>query len=374
MSFYNIFGEEISEESILTDLISYYNTLHDENKTKITDFNEGSEVRTLLEVMSHLAYSILEETDNISQNHYVSTAEGEFLDLIGENYKIEREQGSSASGFVRFSLIDPTETAIATEQTIEAGTVVTNDDNSYETEADAIIGIGETYTYANVICTLEGADGNCKANTINTIEDYAGTIPMTVTNEEAFDNGADFEDDEEYRVKLLEYIRLDNFGSRGYYENLLLNIDGVHDIKQMDIADTDLYTIAYYINSNKTDVPMNEVYDLFSQPDMVALGHTYHFRPSNQVPINITVDINSDCGLTENEIKDIITTYFAGGDCTLFPYSFEGFNIGDEFNTDQINNDIKNLNESISYLSITVDYELAPAESLVIESIEVNYE
>ena len=370
MSFYNIYGEEISEETILEDLISYYNTLHDENKTKITDFNEGSEIRTLLEVISHLAYTTLEETDNISRNHFVSTAEGEFLDLIGENYKIEREQGTSASGLVKFSLSDPTATSIQTEQIIEAGTVVTNEDNSYETESDAIIGIGETYTYVNVVCTLEGADGNCKANTINTIEDYAGTVPITVTNEDSFVDGADFEDDEAYREKLLRYIREDNFGSRGYYENLLLNINGVHDILPIDGSED---TVAYYINTNTTDSYNAEAYTIFSQPDAMVLGHTFTFATPTQIPINITVDVNYDCGLTEDEVKDIINTYFVGGDCQLFPYSFIGFNIGADFNISQIEKDILNIDDSITSLGITVDDTLSDGEALIIESIEVNY-
>lgn len=378
--FYNIHGEEISEENIVNELIEKYNTLHDENKTLITDFNEGSEIRTLLEVLSHLGYNIMEEMDNMTKQHYVSTAENEFLDLIGENYKIQREEGSFASGLVRFSLVDPTESVINTEQLIPAGAIVSTVDSenevimSYETQTDGIIGIGESYTYVEVMAIIEGADGNCRANTITQLDQWSGNEALSVTNEEAFTNGADFEDDEMYRDRLLEYIQADNFGSRGYYENLLLNIPNVHDIKPYT-GNTEL--VSYYINTNNSDnnhTALLDAIELFSQPDTCVLGHTWFFKFPAEVTLNITVDINGDCGLTEDEVKDIIGTYFVGGDCQLFPFSFAGFDMGASFDTDMIIKDLKNLDSRITDLSVTINVdELADNEALVIGNIGVNY-
>jgi uncharacterized phage protein gp47/JayE len=234
MSFYNIYNELISQEGILEDLINYYQTLHDENKTRVTDFNEGSEVRTLLEVLSHLGYNLLEETNNTLKNHFISTAEGEYLDLIGANPNVNlpREQGSTATGLVKFTLTNPAIEDI----TIPAGAIVSNDSVTYETDVDGIISLGETSTYIQVTCTIDGVDGNTKANTIINVNDLNGDYSVSVTNEDDFTNGADFEEDDEYRARLLEVIRADNFGSRGYYENLLLSIDNVIEITKYIVS------------------------------------------------------------------------------------------------------------------------------------------
>lgn len=47
-SFYNLIGEEISRESIVEKMIEYYAQKLEIGETKVTDFNEGSEIRNLL--------------------------------------------------------------------------------------------------------------------------------------------------------------------------------------------------------------------------------------------------------------------------------------------------------------------------------------
>lgn len=380
MSFFNIFNELISQESILEDLISYYQELHDEGKTEVTDFNEGSEVRTLLEVLSHLGYNLLEECNNTLKNHFISTAEGEYLDLLGANPNINltREQGSTANGLVKFSLANPTEEAINTEILIPAGAMVSNDECSYETDVDAVIGFGETETYAQVTCTIEGADGNCKANTIVNINELNGDFSLNCTNEEAFNNGFDYEEDDEYRARLLEFVRADNFGSRGYYENLLLNIENVHDVKRFG-SDLDAPVIAYYINTNQGSVVDDEAYikaiSLLANPENVVLGHEFQLYRPSYVDVNIFVDINSDCGFSEEDLVDIIRTYFAGGNCSNYPFSFNGFNMGETVTSDKIVRDIKYLSDNITNLSIYIsdDTTLTDYQVYNINNVEVNY-
>ena len=374
MSFYNINNELISQEGILEDLINYYQTLHDENKTRVTDFSEGSEVRTLLEVLSHLGYNLLEETNNTLRNHFISTAEGEYLDLIGANPNVNlpREQGNTATGLVKFILA-----SAATEDIlIPAGATVSNEDVTYETDADAIINIGETYTYAQVTCTIDGVDGNTNANTIININDLNGDFNVTVTNEEDFTNGMDYEEDDEYRQRLLEVIRADNFGSRGYYENLLLSVDNVHDIK---VDSNPSATIDYVLNTNKGEsVDEDAVTDalaLLSESENIVLGHTYNISAADSVPVEVTVNINSDCGILEDDLIDIVKTYFIGGECTNYPYSFDGYNMGDTADTSKISEDIMNLDSSISSLTVSLDDSstLDSYEAYYISSVEVNY-
>ena len=48
-SFYNLLGDEISRESIVEKMIEYYNQKLEIGETKVTDFNEGSEIRNLFD-------------------------------------------------------------------------------------------------------------------------------------------------------------------------------------------------------------------------------------------------------------------------------------------------------------------------------------
>lgn len=376
MSFFNIFNELVSQENILEDLINYYKELHDENKTEITDFTEGSEIRTLLEVLSHLGYNLLEETNNTLKNHFISTAEGEYLDMIGANPNVNlpRGQGTTATSLIKFYIAS----AVNEEILIPAGTTISNADVSYETDVDGVISIGETYTHVNATCTVDGVEGNCNANRITEVVDLNSNYNVQCTNEEPVNNGFDFEEDDEYRQKLLEFVRADNFGSRGYYENLLLNIPNVHDIKRFgDFIEAP--AISYYINTNQgstaDEEAVIEAISLLVNEDNIVIGHEAQIFEPVYWDITITVAINNDCGILEDDIIDIVTTYFKGGECTNYPFVFNGFNLGETADSSVIETDIKNLSESITDLTITVSgsRELEDYEVYNITDVQVSY-
>lgn len=369
MSFYNIENEEISEENILNELINYYQTLGSSGKTRITDFNEGSEVRTLLEVLSHLAYNILEEQNNTLSNHFINTAEGEYLDLLGANpnVNLERNQGTLATGLVKFTLPEVN----INEVEIPAETVVSTDEMEYITVEDAYIPIGDTYTYVPVECTIEGADGNCKIGEITNCE----LTDFTVTNEEAFTDGSDFEDDEDYRTRLLEFIRSDNFGSRGYYENVLLNTSGVHDILLNTGSSS---SIAYYVNTNDlstTGSVYGELVSYFSDNNNFIVGHTTDLVMSRLHRLSFTVTVPSDCGYTSDELVDILSCYFRGGEVQNYPVFYDGLDMGVEVDAETVKAAIAdNFNDlsSLAFSNISCVYDSEDTESFSFVDDKVN--
>lgn len=321
--FYNIYDEEISQENILEDLISYYQELHDEGKTEITDFSEGSEVRTLLEVLSYLAYNIREEQNDTIANHFINTADDEYLDLLGANPNValERIEGNPASGLVKFSIDAPA----TSEINIPTDTSVNSDEQEYVTTDEGIISIGETYTYVPVECVIEGVDGNCEIGTINNCEDFP---ELVVTNEEAFTDGIDEEEDEDYRNRMLEYIRADNFGSRGYYENILLSIDGVHDIKTFESDDL----ISYYLNTNTiagNTKALTEAITYLNDNNNIQLGHSFDIRTSILSTVNFQVHLPSGSTVTATEVKTVIKSVFKGGGDGYSLNDYSGLNMGE---------------------------------------------
>lgn len=325
--FYNLQGEYITEETILQDLIEYYNTLHEAGKTKINDFKEGSEVRTLMAVLSHIAYNILVEQNETLKNHFINSAEGEYLDLIGANpnVNLERITGELATGFVKFTA---PEVAVG-ELTIPAGTICSTEDGvEFETDNDEYIEIGEQYVYVAVTAVVEGIDSNVGANTIiNT--DITG---FTITNEDPITNGADYEEDEEYRARLLDFVQADNFGSVGYYENVMLTTDNVHDITSIP-ASQGINNIAYFINTNNSansSATRDAIETYFNNPNNYIIGHNFEFYPSYLHDVTFTVTVNGDCGYTEADIQDFFKVYFKGGSMVNFPIAYLGLNMGEE--------------------------------------------
>ena len=316
--FYNLNNEYVTPDSIKDTLIGYYQELYANDKTRIDDFTEGSEIMNLIGLMSVLAYNMLYEQNSTLANHFVNTAEDEYLDLIGANPNInlERIQGSNATGFVKFTVAE----AALSEIEIPEGTVVSSGDASYSTVGDNYISIGETYTYCPVECDVDGTVGNCVIGAITECEDPQ----FTVTNEEAFIDGAEFEDDEDYRTRLLEYLREPNFGSLGYYEGVLMNYP-VHDILHVD--DDDAITYILNIIDNETST-YNEILEHFNDANNYVLGHTFDFDLADHVEVSCTVTVNNGCNIPEDDIKELCAKYFTGGSLSNYPLDLTGFNIG----------------------------------------------
>lgn len=319
--FYNLQNEYVTVDNIKKLLIGYYQELFANDKTRIDDFNEGSEIMNLVGLMSVLAYNMLQEQNRTLANHFINTAEGEYLDLLGANPNInlERLQGGTASGFVKFTFPE----AAYEELEIPEGTLVTSLNASYRTVGDNYLSIGESYTYCPVECDVDGTIGNCRSGAINWCEDTR----FTVTNEEDFTNGWEFEDDEDYRKRLLDFVRADNFGSIGYYQNVLLSYPEVHDILKYE-GDTVLSWVLN-ITSDESSI-YNDILNHFNDANNFVVGHDFTFTLPSKLNTNFTLTVNSDCNYSEDDLKDFCSKYFIGGSLTTYPADLQGININTE--------------------------------------------
>ena len=343
--FYNLENEYVTVDSIKETLIGYYQELHRNDKTKVNDFNEGSEIMNLIGLMSVLAYNMLYEQNSTLANHFVNTAESEYLDLIGANPNInlERLQGSNASGFVKFTISEPA----LSEVEIPEGTVVSNgDDASYSTVGDNYISIGETYTYCQVECDVEGTVGNCGIGAITLCEDPQ----FTVVNEDAFIDGYDFEDDEDYRTRLLEFLREDNFGSIGYYQSVLMNFPNMHDI--LKYTGSTVLSWVLNITSDETST-YNDVLAHFNDANNFVVGHTFTFLLPDKLNTSFTLTVDGDCNVSETDLQEYCNKYWIGGSLTNLVLDLSGYNINDTVTVDQFIGDLKQTFESITTASVS---------------------
>ena len=341
-SFYNLIGEQISREGIVEKMIEYYAQKLEIGETKVTDFNEGSEIRNLLESIAVDLYALMEDNYEASKIAFISSAYGEWLDLHGENplINLPRDTGSEAVGLVTFSIPDVrTVDIIIPEETI---LICEDNDLEYVTDSEAVIVAGDTSVDVYCTCLTVGEDGNCPANTITTIDDENVDFSVEVTNPEAFTEGTDYEEDDEYQERLLSAIRIDNFGSIGYYQELGENIDGVHDIL---LIDDETYTRKILVNGDvkpvSEEVLMNVLRE-FTRPENIVLGHSFIVDSPEYIVLNLQLDLIVEYEFENDLIVNRLHSFFDGG-ITSDGYDFSGCFIGEKINETHLYSSLESL-------------------------------
>jgi len=328
-TFYNITGEEVSRSNILTEMINFYALKRSAGDTRVTDFNEGSEIRNFLEVISVLGYYILEDKNELALIAFPDTATGEWLDKHGANpfIRLERDIGTEATGFVTFSIPE----AVSEDIIIPEGTIVVSSENGldYSTDSEIVLAVGDTDATVSVTCLVEGEDGNCGIGTVNMInDDYLNVSGLSVNNTEAFTGGVDYEEDEEYRERLLNYVRRDDFGSLPYYESLADDIPGVHDVHFVDVEG---FSKKILVNGNIKPTPttvLADVLEVYSQVGNHVLNHHFTVDRPVSVPLNVTVNLTVTELLDENELNYLISDFFNGGS-HVTGLTYDGLSIGE---------------------------------------------
>lgn len=171
----------------------------------------------VLAMSSHELYGFL---DWNSRQILPDTAESEFLERHASLWGITRKAASPAIGTVQFT---GTSGAI-----IPAGsTIVRNDDAAYTVDADITIAAG-TGT-GTVTAVTGGAGGNAAAGTKARLSSpIAGVVSEGVVQSGGLSGGADTEDDESLRARVIARIRQQPHGGAAFdYVTWAMEIPGV---------------------------------------------------------------------------------------------------------------------------------------------------
>lgn len=168
---------------------------------RVTDYNVGSVVRTLLE-----ANAI--EVEDLYQAMYHGLIEA-IPTAIYQAFQFSPLPAVAATGVVRFTLTDgprASDTLIAALTQVRApGAAV-----SYAVQADLTLAAGQASVDTVVLAQTAGALGNALASTVTEV---VGTLAgVTVTNPNAFTNGRDAETEPQRKQRFIEYV---NSLSRG---------------------------------------------------------------------------------------------------------------------------------------------------------------
>ena len=363
VSFVNTNGDEVYLSNIVEQMIDYYEQKLEVGETKITDFNEGSEIRNLLEAFAVGIYALLEEQNEVSKLAFIQTSFGESLDKIGTLpfINLPRIEGQEAEGIVTFTLASTlTEDYVIPSETI---VMASNTGLEYSTTSDCIIFKNETSAEVMVECLTEGADGNATVGSIDTINDVTiDTEMVSVSNTEEIINGTDYEDDELYRQRLLENVREEGFGTVAYYMKLGKSVNGVHDVKLVSDANYTRKVLVNGFTKPVDDAVVLDVFTAFSDLSNIVLGHSFIAEDVDFQNVNLTFNLNVTTTLDTTKLLNNLTAFFDGLKFDRMEYT--GLNIGQPVTRD-------NLVSCFSIFNEVVDVEVyVTGESQQVTTIE----
>lgn len=378
-SFYTIDGREINRGVLVQQMIDYYNDKYPD--TQITDFNEGSEIRNLLESLAVDIYHLESDNQNILRACFLATSYGTYLDLFGEEYHTPRDLGEQSRGELTFSIPEATTTEIL----IPRGTSVFDSDTGilFDTTGDTIINIGDTSAMCSAVSRVIGEITNAKAGKITVFADPNNKpySSLSVTNVDAFTGGRDYESDDVYKARLLQVKAQDSFGSREYYTRLGESVDGVHDVL---LTDATGYTAKVLVNGDEK--PLDDdilaiVTGLYTTESNLVYNHSFSVSEVDYTTVDLELTAVVTDEVDEQIFVDLLTTVFDGGNIEAgrtadsINLAYPGVRINDSITNYQLLTALESLSFVVQITNLTSDSEtftkLTPDTNEVLQLGEV---
>ena len=312
--FYTLTGQEIDRSVLVQNMIDYYNYKYPDSQ--VTDFNEGSEIRNLLEsIATDIFHMELNDTQLLNVA-FLSTSYGSWLDLFGEELNTPREQGLQAQGTVTFSISEPVNYLITIPQYTNLVSETTG--LYYQTYMTVEIPIGETSVDCPIYSLVPGAGTNAEAGTITLFENENTFHEVSVTNTNPCTGGRDTESDETYRARLLEVKAQDGFGSLDYYKRLGNHVSGVHDIAL--VSSSNGYTAKVLVNGYEKPLDediLAEVTQNFTLESNLVYNHTFEVAEVSYTEVDLEISVGVTEEVDSDLFEEALETYFNGGQTTV---------------------------------------------------------
>jgi uncharacterized phage protein gp47/JayE len=186
--------------------------------------DDGGDMALRLYAAAAQLYSLWVQADYVDRQAYPQTATGEHLDYHAQLRGLERGAATHAQGTIRFE----TSEVRTADLTVPAGTrCMTAAGAEFITTAAAVIPAGSLHCQAAARAAEAGSAGNVPIESIL----YMALAPVGVTscwNPEKFTGGADAEDDDALRARVIaSYRKLPNGANVAYYEAQAMDVDGV---------------------------------------------------------------------------------------------------------------------------------------------------
>lgn len=314
-------GVTISKSDYRDEIINKYIRANMDGLTKITDFSIGSEAYHISDMMASLMLEHRELTDLNYRMSMIHTAEGEFLDNFGDPAGVHRYGSSPSQGEVTFTRLN---TESTNQIIIPDGLVVSTEDAiSFVVDNDGeniTMNSGVNNVTCNVLCEQEGAYTNVLPETVTLImNDLASQL--SVTNVSEMTGGRDIEGDDDYRSRILLSPFAVPAGTLGWYENVALTLESIHDVKVekgLTQVEKDIKIIYNPVDWSDTSIALNDLTELFAMKEYNAAGVTLDFilcspvtvlTGENVVYFALLLDINYTIDMVKDSVIEKINQF-----------------------------------------------------------------
>ncbi len=275
--------------------------------------SEGGDMSLRLHSVALQLSGLWVQADFVSRQAYPQTAHGEYLDYHAELRALDRTEAVTAQGVLRFTLAAARNDDLSIAAGIECKTAL---GTSFVTTQSATINAGALFCDVSARAILPGISGNVAPGTIRQMV-LAPTGVSYCSNPEAFYGGADTEDDESLRARILStYKSLPNGANAAYYESVALNTDGVAAVsvlpKKRGIGTVDVIIAA------QSGIPPQALLDTVA--DKLNLAREICVDIAVEAPALKGVDISlslaahadSDFNTVRAEAESMLHAYFSG--------------------------------------------------------------
>ena len=282
-------GENVKFEEIYAHMAKEYKTLAG------VEPEDAADVSIRLKVLAGELYTVLCAAESLKLNCFPQTAAGEALDLHAEERGLVRKDAVKSVGTLTFS-------RRAAE--IPAGTVcAASGENAveYETTEAAVLPAGALTVTAAAQAVLGGRRGNAAKGAVNTLITPPAGIE-SVTNDVPFTGGADKEDDEALRTRLLRcFYALPNGSNTETYRRAALMTPGVKSVQVVPRANG-VNTVAVYLygdNGAVADEVLGKVGETLEKLKEISVDVTVAAAVAVKKPVTVYVKPKDGCAFED---------------------------------------------------------------------------
>lgn len=285
--------------------------------------DEASDIGIRLRVLAGEIYANAVNLQWLKRQMFVSTAEGEYLDMHASERGIIRREATPSYGEVTFSVNE----ALSENVSIPKGTVVATFASllRFETLSDAVLAAGSLSVTVKAKSTGVGRDYNVIKGKISVMVTPPAGIDA-VANAAAFEGGCDSESDESLRERIVKSIKYPaNSTNCAYYEAMAQSVSGVSSAsavpRSRGAGTVDVYIAAD--GSVVSDETAEKVQILLSTEREVNVDVLVKKAQPSKVNYYIRIEIQEGYGFDEvkngliKRISDFIATRGVGGEVLL---------------------------------------------------------
>ena len=263
------------------------------------------------DIISSVAIEMVKEEDDYSKQldkRLLDTAAGEDLDIVGADKTFTRKEPVKASGEVKITGVNGT--------TIKKGYIVINSLTSAEYEILEEKTITNISTTVSILCLTSGIIGNAEIGQIDKFkEEYPGL--SKVENLEKISNGNDIESDEQFRNRMLEYIKKPRISWNKYaLEDKALEVIGVkqaHCIPRWNGAGTAKIIITEQDKDTVSEELKTKVKNYIELEVISDVNLTVEGIIIQKIEISINCILNKDYNddSAKLKLKEVLNNYFS---------------------------------------------------------------